>query len=126
MDTSAFVKTIVEEPESGALLSVLARDGRRRASSALLRAEAVRAVRDQGPETLADARSALRKVDLIAVTDALLELAGTLEPRILRTLDAIHLATALSLADDLDAIITYDEGMAEGARLLGIAVTSPR
>jgi predicted nucleic acid-binding protein len=55
-----------------------------------------------------------------------LETAGGLEPRIVRTLDAIHLATALSLGRDLDAIITYDERMTAGARLLGLQVRAPR
>ena len=44
----------------------------------------------------------------------------------LRTLDAIHIATALAMGDDLLAIVTYDERMIEAARLLGLATESPR
>ena len=44
----------------------------------------------------------------------------------LRTLDAIHLATALALGDDLDAVVTYDERMVEAARLVGLASAMPR
>jgi len=65
-------------------------------------------------------------VDLIGIDDRILESAGMLEPRVLRTLDAIHLATAVAVGDDLDAIVTYDERMADGARLLGLSTATPR
>lgn len=54
----------------------------------------------------------MRRVDLVGIDDRILESAGTLEPRIVRTLDAIHLATAMTLGDDLDSIVTYDQRMA--------------
>jgi predicted nucleic acid-binding protein len=125
LDTSAFVKLVVSEPESRALRSFLTRRRTRHVSSAMLRAEALRAVRHGGAEALANTRSALKTVELVAVTGSVLDAAGTLEPRILRTLDAIHLATALALGDDLDVIVTYDARMAEGARLLGLEAASP-
>jgi predicted nucleic acid-binding protein len=125
LDSSAFVKVLVEEPESGALRAFLADHPARRVSSALLRAEALRAVRHLGSGTLAAIREGLRRVDLIGIDDRILDAAGILEPRILRTLDAIHLATALTLGDDLDAIVTYDDRMAEAARLLGLSTVRP-
>jgi predicted nucleic acid-binding protein len=125
LDSSAFVKLLVPEPESRALRSFLGRQRTRHVSSAILRAEALRAVRHAGPEVLATTRSALRRVDLVAVTDGILDAAGTIEPRVLRTLDAIHLATALALGDDLDVVVTYDARMAEGARWLGLGAASP-
>ena len=125
LDGSAFVKVLVEEPESGALRAFLADHPARRVSSALLRAEALRAVRHLGSGTLAAIREGLRHVDLIGIDDRILDAAGTLEPRILRTLDAIHLATALTLGDDLDAIVTYDDRMTEAARLLGLSAVRP-
>ena len=125
LDSSAFVKIVVAEPESRALRSFLTRRRSRHVSSAMLRAEALRAVRHSGPEVLARTRSALKAVDLIAVADSILDAAGTLEPRIVRTLDAIHLATAIALGDDLEVLVTYDTRMAEGARLLGLAAASP-
>jgi predicted nucleic acid-binding protein len=64
-------------------------------------------------------------VDLVAIDDRILDAAGILEPRVVRTLDAIHLATALALGDDLAEILTYDRRMAQGARLLGLPVSSP-
>ena len=125
LDSSAFVKLVTSEPESRALRSLLARRRARHISSAILRTEVLRAVRHGGPDVLANTRSALKRIDLVAVTDGIFEAAGTLEPRILRTVDAIHLATALALGDDLDAVVTYDARMAEGARLLGLEAVSP-
>lgn len=61
-------------------------------------------------------REGLRRADFIRVDDRILDPAEILEPRVLRTLDAIHLATALAAGDDLEAIVTYDGRMAEGAR----------
>jgi predicted nucleic acid-binding protein len=126
LDSSAFGKIMVEEPESAALRTFVASAPRRRVSSALLRAEALRAVRLLGSEALARVRAALPRVDLVAIDDRILDAAGLLEPRIVRTLDAIHLATALALGDDLQAVVTYDGRMAEGARLLGLVAESPR
>ena len=71
-------------------------------------------------------REALRRVDLVAIDDRILDAAGILEPRVLRTLDAIHLATALALGDDLESIVTYDDRMIEAARLIGLPTSTPR
>ena len=125
LDSSAFVKLVVAEPESRALRAFLTRRRTRHVSSAILRAEALRPVRHGGPEVLTKTRSALRRVELVAVSDSILDGAGALEPRVLRTLDAIHLATALALGDDLELVVTYDTRMAEGARLLGLDAESP-
>ena len=126
LDSSAFVKLVVEESESTALRSYLAGHDARRVSSALLRTEALRAVRHLGPDALATVREGLRRVDLIGIDDRILDSAGTLEPLVLRTLDAIHLATAMAVGDDLDAIVTYDDRMLEAARLIGSSAVSPR
>lgn len=125
LDSSAFVKTVVEEPASPPLRAFLAGNGARHVSSALLRAEALRAVRHLGPEALAAARDGLRRIDLIAVDDRILDAAGVLEPAILRTLDAIHLATALAVGDDLGVIVTYDNRMTAAAGTLGLRTVSP-
>ena len=126
LDSSAFVKLAVEEPDTVALRRYVAGSPGRRVSSALLRTEALRAVRHLGAEALATIRESLRRIDLIGIDDRILESAGMLEPRVLRTLDAIHLATAVAVGDDLDAIVTYDERMADGARLLGLSTATPR
>ena len=126
LDSSAFVKLAVEEPETGALRAFLADRAGRRVSSALLRTESLRAVRHLGADALATVREGIRRIDLVAIDDRILEAAGTLEPRVLRTLDAIHLATALAVGDDLDTIVTYDDRMVEAARLLGLPTVTPR
>lgn len=125
LDSSAFVKALVQEPGSRALRAFLGEHPHARVSSALLRAEALRAVRHLGPEALERVRVALRRVDLIAVDDRILDAAGVLEPQVVRTLDAIHLATALAMGDDLFGIVTYDARMIEGARLLGLPSATP-
>jgi predicted nucleic acid-binding protein len=71
------------------------------------------------------ARRVLRRVDLIRLDDSLLDAAGMLDPRILRSLDAVHLAAALLIAPELDAIVTYDRRLAESALLLGLHVEAP-
>ncbi len=126
LDSSAFVKLVVEETESAAVRTFLANRGGRRVSSALLRTESLRAVRHLGPDALATVREGLRRVDLIGIDDRILDAAGTLEPQVLRTLDAIHLATAMAVGDDLEAIVTYDEQMVDAARLMGLSTATPR
>jgi len=126
LDSSAFVKLVVEETETAAVRAFLSNNDARRVSSALLRAEALRAGRNLGPAALATVREGLRRVDLIGIDDRILDAAGTLEPQVLRTLDAIHLATALAVGDDLDVIVTYDDRMIDAARLLGLSTATPR
>ncbi len=126
LDSSAFVKLVVDEAETAAVRAFLTNHGARRVSSALLRTEVLRAVRHLGPDALATVREGLRRVDLIGIDDRILDAAGTLEPQVLRTLDAIHLATAMAVGDDLEAIVTYDERMVEAARLIGLSTVSPR
>lgn len=124
LDTSAFVKLIETEPESGAL-SVWLAEGRRRASSDLLRTEALRAARRAGAAAVERCRALLGTLPLIRVDATVFDAAGSLGPSDLRSLDAIHLAAALSLGSDLAGVVTYDRQMAMGARVLGVAVASP-
>jgi predicted nucleic acid-binding protein len=126
LDSSAFVKMVVAEPESDALRGFLGEQGGRSISSALLRAEALRAVRRYGLEGLARVRGALRRMDFVAVDDAVLDAAGVLDPAVLRTLDAIHLATALMLGEDLSVLLTYDDRMKRAAEELGVPTAQPR
>lgn len=76
LDCSAFVKLAVEEPETAALRGFLASRGHRRVSSALLRTEALRAVRHLGAEALATVREGLRRVDLVGIDDRILDAAA--------------------------------------------------
>ena len=125
LDSSAFVKVVVQVSESAALRAFLAAAPARRVSSALLRTEALRAVRHLGPEALLAVREGLRRVDLVAMDDRILDAAGILGPKVLRTLDAIHLATALAVGDDMRLMVTYDERMVDAAERIGLKVASP-
>ena len=125
LDSSALVKLVVTEPESTALLQYL-RDHPERVSSALARVEVCRALRRTGaPEAaLQRADQVLARIALVAMDEPLLRAAATLPPRGLRSLDALHLATALSL-DDLVAVVTYDQRLDAAAARAGLAVASP-
>ena len=67
----------------------------------------------------------LGRVELIRVNDRLLNAAGLLQPPEVRSLDAIHLATARELGSDLGQVISYDERMVEAAKGLGLKTASP-
>lgn len=68
----------------------------------------------------------IEAVDLLPIDGPVAAGAGTVGPPALRSLDAIHLATALSLGADLEVLITYDERLAEAAGAAGIAAEAPR
>jgi predicted nucleic acid-binding protein len=124
VDSSAIVKLAVREPQSDALRKYL----RRRhslISSALARTEVLRALLPGGESALAAGRRALDRVDLVRVNDRVLNMASTLLPLEVRSLDAIHLATASRLGTDLGDIVTYDERMATAARSMGYRVSAP-
>lgn len=112
------------EPEERALRVELSRwDGY--VSSALLGVEGIRACARYSPGYAHDAREWLFGVTLLPLDDALLTAAAALQPTGLRSLDAIHLATALSVRDDLGAVLTYDDRLAAAARDHGLPATAP-
>lgn len=125
VDSSAIVKLAVREPESGALRQYLRRR-RPLVCSALARTEVVRAVLPLGPPAVRRAREVLSRFDLVRLSDRILAAAAELEPYHVRSLDAIHLATARLLGDTLRRIVTYDDRMTGAARHLGFTVVSPR
>ena len=127
VDTSALVKLVVVEAESAALRSYLAECASDvRMAAALVRTEFVRAVAaHRSIDVLENARRVLTRMHLVTLSNRLLEAAATMAPRELRTLDAIHLAAALT-APDLRAMVTYDSRLAEAAATARIAVVSPR
>lgn len=125
LDTSALVKLVVAEPETAALRTWLSEVNRDPVASNLARTELLRAVRRAAPDRVLQARAVLDSITITDVTTSLFEQAGRLDPTALRSLDAIHLAAALDLGDDLDSLVTYDDRLAEAARSNGIAVTAP-
>lgn len=124
LDTSAAVKLVAAEPATDALRRWIHESGAQLVASELVRTELLRAVRRRAPDRLPAARLLLDAVHVAEVTTADLARAGVLDPVELRTLDAVHLAVALSLAP-LDAIVTYDDRLAAAARHHGLAVVAP-
>ena len=125
IDTSALVKLVVSEAETEALRSWLAEGPREPVACDLVRTELLRAVRRATPDRVVQARAVLDAVTLVEVATTIFEEAGRLDPAVLRTLDAVHVAAALSLGDNLDGLVTYDDRLAVAAEANGIAVTSP-
>ncbi len=123
LDTSAFIKLVRSEPESQALRAELA--GRELLSSVLLSVEGRRAARRYGALAARRARAALATVTLLAIDTQIVEAAGELEPAELRSLDALHLATIISLGEDVERTYCYDARLAQAARALGINVSEP-
>lgn len=124
LDSSAVVKLVIAEPESAALRQYL-RGRRPLVSSALARTEVLRALLSFGEVALSRGRRVLRTIELMRVNDRVFEAAGTLLPAEVRSLDAIHLATAQQLGDDLGVVVTYDVRMADAAAKLGLNAHSP-
>ncbi len=124
LDTSAFIKLVRSEPESTALRADM-RSGGQIVSSALLVVEGRRAAARYGPVASARARGALGAVTLLPLDDQTLERAAELTPPELRSLDALHLAAALTLGADLGRFYCYDDRLASAARTLGVDVRAP-
>lgn len=125
LDSSALVKLVIAERESPSLqVEILERSGL--VSSWLAAAELQRAVRRTGRRALLSRVDELfGAVYFIDLTQALLMTAGELAPPELRTLDAIHVAAALSVEDPSLDFLTYDTRQAAAARQNGLRVLSP-
>jgi predicted nucleic acid-binding protein len=123
LDSSAFVKLVLPEPETPALLAAL--EGvERLVASEILEIEVLRATRRGGGDTAA-AHDQLAAVRLLPLSSEIRKRASELEPLSVTSLDAIHLATALSLDERLDGLYTYDERMSLAAREAGLDVQAP-
>ena len=120
LDSSAIVKLVVREPGSSGLVDVVSSDPDV-VSSAVAYTEVMRAVRRAGGPTRR-AEQVLRSIALVPVDQAILREAATLTPVSLRSLDAVHLASALSLRPDVDALISYDAHLARAATAAGLSI----
>lgn len=127
LDTSALVKLVQAEAGSAALRRYLLRgSGDLRITSALARVELVRAVALGGPAARMHARRVLGRLHVLDVSRDVLDDAADLAPgSLLRSLDAIHLASAQQAGGDLRAVVTYDRRMAGAASELGMVVAAP-
>jgi uncharacterized protein len=127
LDSSAIVKLVVLEPETSALLSFLAGHPER-ASSGLARVEVLRALRRARASASQRRRASdvLSRIALLHVDDDILESAAELESADLRSLDAIHVATVLSIKEELAGVVTYDERFSAAAKRAGLSIFAPR
>jgi predicted nucleic acid-binding protein len=124
VDTSAFVKLVRDEPDSAAMEDFFRRTPL--TSSAALVTEFLRAVRRDNPDHTDEAIEWLEHVHSIPVGEDVLLAAGLIGAPALRSMDAIHLVTALMLYPYVSPLITYDRRLAAAAQALGQPVASPR
>jgi predicted nucleic acid-binding protein len=124
LDTSAFLKLLVTEDESEAMRAwFLSHDSVW--SCQLLHTEALRAGARLGIGATV-IEDALETVSLVLPSVATFYVAGQLSPASLRSLDALHLATAMELGDDLEGIVSYDARLTDAARGASLKVLIPR
>jgi predicted nucleic acid-binding protein len=125
LDTSAALKLIMPEAESAALeLWIAERAGIPRVSSRLLRIEMLRGVARHAPDRMSRANVVLSAIALISIDDVA-PAAEFIGDRALRSLDAIHLATAHELRTELTAFVCYDKRLCDQAQALGLPVSTP-
>ncbi len=122
-DSSALVKLVAQEPESDALRQFVEEITERVVSSAIAVVEVRRAARRYGAED--HAIEVVEKLAKVQVGLAILESAAELEPLALSSLDAIHLASALSIRTELDGFVVYDTRLAQAAESAGLRVLAP-
>jgi uncharacterized protein len=127
LDASALVKLVVREAESDALTTALASLPARWTASALAEVEVVRVLRRvEGASTLRPRAAALiASLELIEVDAGIRRLAAVLGPTSLGSLDAIHLASAFALRDELAAFLTYDRRLREAATAVDLPALAP-
>lgn len=122
VDASAMAKLVLEEPESPAMLRWYAESDQlisSRIGVIETRRATMRHVFDP-----AQLEIVLASITVVEIDAAIAQRAARVGPLGLRTLDAIHLATALA-AGDLSAFVTYDDRLADAARMLGLPVVRP-
>jgi len=125
VDSSAMLKLAFTEPESDQLREWLTQDQPVLVGSDLVRTETIRAVRRTFPEQLDRALTTLGLLNLLRVTPTAFRRAAELGPESLRSLDALHLASALELGEDLEGMITYDSRLTVACARHGVRVVAP-
>jgi predicted nucleic acid-binding protein len=121
LDASAIAKLVIAEPESNALRDRV--QGHGLISSRVAVIEVLKAVARANPA--ADAQPILARLSFVELDAELARLAGTTGEPSLRALDAIHVASALRLGPEIDAVITYDDRQAAAATSAGLRVEAP-
>jgi predicted nucleic acid-binding protein len=126
LDAAALVKLLHPEPETARLTAWLNQQAEApRVSSVLIEVEVARAVRRRAPHLVGRVASVLLGVNRFAISPTVRNAAASFADPALRSLDAIHLATALELRTELDAFVTYDKRLLAAAEAAGLPVASP-
>ena len=126
LDSSAIVKLVHAEPGSQPLRTWLGeRSDISWVSSVLAEVESFRALARYAPAAVGGLPAVLEVIDLVDLSAGIRVFARAVRPVSIRSLDVIHLATALQLRDELDAFVTYDKRLAGAAVTAGLAVDAP-
>jgi predicted nucleic acid-binding protein len=126
LDTSAAAKLVKEEYASAELaVFITARIGEPLVSSALIYPELLRAVARADPGLASRATALLQRIMTVPMATDIVLSSATVGNPYLRTLDAIHLATALTIAEEVSSFVTYDKRLAEAATVAGLSVEAP-
>lgn len=126
LDSSALMKLVRRENETAPLREWLdMRPAETAVTSELGRLEVLRAARRVGGQVLTEARAMVGDLDLVPLDRAVHDLAYDIGDPLLRTLDALHLASAVLLGGELTAVVAYDSRLAAAARAAGLAVATP-
>ena len=123
LDSSAILKYVFAEPERPAMVKALTSQA---ISSELARLEVKRAVFRINPKDIELANEELSRINFVSISNQVLTVAESFTGSVtLATLDAIHVATAITLGHQIEGIITYDKQMISNAAVMGIKVLSP-
>jgi predicted nucleic acid-binding protein len=126
LDSAAVVKLVHAEPESVALRSWLdERADIQWISSVLTEIESFRALARYAPEAISRLPAVLDQIDLIDLDQRIRMLAQTVTPATVRSLDSIHLATALRSRSSLTSFVTYDKRLLDAAQAAGLPIDAP-
>ncbi|HEY7100330.1 MAG TPA: type II toxin-antitoxin system VapC family toxin [Mycobacteriales bacterium] len=123
MDSSALVKLVIRETGSDDLRGFVG--GREMVTSQISRVELIRAVARNQPDSVEAAVELLGELTLVAVSQVIASRAAWVPPPALRSLDALHVASASAMRDSLDAFVTYDHRMIDAGRIAGLRIASP-
>lgn len=124
-DTSALVKLVIDEVESESLNRYLIASGFQLTSSVIAEVELLRTIFRVERNRIGEARELLDEMILLPLTTDVKHLAASVKPESVRSLDAIHLATAQEIQADLHALVSYDNRLLEAAGSVGIDTVSP-
>jgi predicted nucleic acid-binding protein len=123
LDASAILKLIIEEKETVKLERFISD---KNCTSKISRIEVMRVINSAIPEAAESAQRTLSKFDYVNISEPVIRIAESfLGLPSLRSLDSIHVASALSVSNEIEGIISYDKKMISNAQSLGLTVHTP-